>query len=180
MGKRRAELVAHGELPDPDRTGLFTTGFVSITADGPIALFFSGRKHAGGELHLAARGARSRAATAHSHVRRPRSQPAARPRRDRGQLSCARRRHIVDEADNFPAECRHVLEGPRQGVQKDRRACKEQALSDDERLAVHQRDSAPVMAELQRWMHAELDEKTRRANSGLGDAFDYLLKRWTS
>jgi transposase len=34
MGKRRAELVARGELPDPDRTGLFTTGIVSITADG--------------------------------------------------------------------------------------------------------------------------------------------------
>lgn len=45
MGKRRAELLAHGALPDPDRTGLFTTGIVSITAAGPIALFFSGRKH---------------------------------------------------------------------------------------------------------------------------------------
>jgi hypothetical protein len=33
MGKRGAELVAQGELPDPDRTGLFTTGIVSITAD---------------------------------------------------------------------------------------------------------------------------------------------------
>jgi hypothetical protein len=47
MGKRRAELVAQGELPDPDRTGLFTTGIVSVTADGPIALFCSGRKHGG-------------------------------------------------------------------------------------------------------------------------------------
>jgi transposase len=56
--------------------------------------------------------------------------------------------------------------------------CKEQALSDDERLAVHQRDSAPVMAELQRWLRAELDEKRVEPNSGLGDAFDYLLKRW--
>lgn len=56
--------------------------------------------------------------------------------------------------------------------------CKEQALSDAERLAVHQRDSAPVMAELQRWMRAELDEKRVEPNSGLGDAFQYLLKRW--
>jgi hypothetical protein len=56
--------------------------------------------------------------------------------------------------------------------------CKEQALSDAERLTVHQRDSAPVMAELQRWMRAELDEKRIEPNSGLGDAFEYLLKRW--
>ena len=54
--------------------------------------------------------------------------------------------------------------------------CKEQALSDDERLAVHQRDSAPVMAELQRWLRAELDEKRVEPNSGLGEAFEYLLK----
>jgi len=50
MGKRRAELVAQGEVPDPDRTGLFTTGIVSITTDRPIALFCSGRKHAGGNF----------------------------------------------------------------------------------------------------------------------------------
>src|SRR5262249_56747305 len=50
MGKRRADLLALGGLPDPDRTGLFTTGIVSITADGPIALFFSGRKHGGENL----------------------------------------------------------------------------------------------------------------------------------
>jgi hypothetical protein len=56
--------------------------------------------------------------------------------------------------------------------------CRKQALSDDERLAVHQRDSAPVMAELQRWIIAPFDEKRVEPNSGLGEAFQYLLKRW--
>jgi transposase len=44
MGKRRADLLEQGQLPDPDRTGLFTTAVVAITDAGPIALFFSGRK----------------------------------------------------------------------------------------------------------------------------------------
>ena len=87
------------------------------------------------------------------------------------------RRHVVDQVDNFPAECRHVLEALGKVFKTDEQ-CKEQALSDDARLAVHQRDSAPVMAELQRWIIAQLDDKHVEPNSGLGDAFQYLLKRW--
>lgn len=52
MGKRRAALLAAGELPDPERTGLFTTGVVSLTSAGPVALFFTGRKHAGENLKI--------------------------------------------------------------------------------------------------------------------------------
>lgn len=177
MGKRRAELVAHGELPDPDRTGLFTTGFVSITADGPIVLFCSGRNHAG-ENFTALLDARDPGLPPPIHMcdgldrNRPRGHAVI-------EDNCLAhgRRHIVDEADNFPAECRHVLEALGKVFKTDKQ-CKKQALSDDERLVVHQRDSAPVMAELQRWMRAELDEKRVEPNSGLGDAFDYLLTRW--
>jgi hypothetical protein len=177
MGKRRAALVARGELPDPDRTGLFTTGFVSITADGPIALFYSGRKHAG-ENFTSLLAARDPGLPPPIHMcdgldrNRPRGYAVI-------EDNCLAhgRRHVVDEADNFPAECRHVLEALGKVFKIDEQ-CKEQALSDDERLAVHQRDSAPVMAELQRWMRAELDDKRVEPNSGLGDAFEYLLKRW--
>jgi transposase len=177
MGKRRAELVAHGELSDPDRTSLFTTGFVSITADGPIALFFSGRKHAG-ENFTSLLDARDPGMPPPIHMcdGLDRNRPRGHAVIEDNCLSHGRR-HVVDEADNFPAECRHVLEALGKVFKTDER-CKEQALSDDERLAVHQRDSAPVMAELQRWMRAELDDKRVEPNSGLGDAFDYLIKRW--
>jgi len=177
MGNRRAELVAHGELPDPDRTGLFTTGFVSITADGPIALFFSGRKHAG-ENFASLLDARDPGLPPPIHMcdGLDRNRPHGRAVIEDNCLAHGRR-HVVDEADNFPAECRHVLEALGKVFKIDEQ-CKEQALSDDERLAVHQRDSAPVMAELQRWMRAELDNKRVEPNSGLGDAFEYLLKRW--
>jgi hypothetical protein len=177
MGKRRAELVAQGELPDPDRTGLFTTGVVSITATGPVALFFSGRKHSG-ENFTSLLAAREPGLPPPIHMcdgldrNRPRGHAVI-------ENNCLAhgRRHIVDEVDNFPAECRRVLESLGKVFEIDA-ACREQALSDDERLVIHQRDSAPVMAELQRWMIAELDEKRVEPNSGLGDAFQYLLKRW--
>lgn len=177
MGKRRAELVAQGGLPDPDRTGLFTTGIVSITADGPIALFCSGRKH-GGENFTSLLAARDPNLPPPIHMcdGLDRNRPHGHVVIENNCLAHGRR-HIVDEAGNFPAECRHVLEAIAQVFKIDEQ-CKEQALSDAERLAVHQRNSAPVMAELQRWMRAELDEKRVEPNSGLGDAFLYLLKRW--
>jgi hypothetical protein len=177
MGKRRAELVAQGELPDPDRTGLFTTGIVSITPDGPIALFCSGRKH-GGENFTSLLAARDPSLPPPIHMcdGLDRNRPHGHVVIEDNCLAHGRR-HIVDEADNFPTECRHVLEALGKVFKTDEQ-CKEQALSDDERLAVHQRDSAPVMAELQRWIRAELDEKRVEPNSGLGDAFEYLLKRW--
>jgi DNA-directed RNA polymerase subunit RPC12/RpoP len=177
MGKRRAELVTHGELPDPDRTGLFTTGFVSITADGPIALFFSGRKH-GGENFTSLLDTRDPALPPPIHMcdGLDRNRPHGHAVIEDNCLAHGRR-HIVDEADNFPAECRHVLEALGKVFKTDEQ-CKEQALSDDERLAVHQRDSAPVMAELQRWILAQFDEKHVEPNSGLGEAFQYLVKRW--
>lgn len=177
MGKRRAELVAHGALPDPDRTGLFTTGFVSITTDGPIALFCSGRKH-GGENFTALLAARDPDLPPPIHMcdGLDRNRPHGRTVIEDNCLAHGRR-HIVDEAENFPVECRHVLELLGKVFKTDEQ-CKEQALSDDERLTVHQRDSAPVMAELQRWIRTELDEKRVEPNSGLGEAFDYLLRRW--
>jgi hypothetical protein len=36
MGERRAKLLKAGELPDPDRTGLFTTAIVSNTDAGVV------------------------------------------------------------------------------------------------------------------------------------------------
>ena len=50
LGKRRAQLLRTGELPDPERTGLFTTAILSITDKEPIALFCTGRKYAGENL----------------------------------------------------------------------------------------------------------------------------------
>jgi len=177
MGKRRAELVAQGALPDPERTGLFTTGIVSITAEGPIALFCSGRKH-GGENFTALLAARDPDLPPPIHMcdgldrNRPHGHVVV-----EANCNAHGRRHVIDEVGNFPAECQHVLEALGKVFKIDEQ-CRGQALSDAERLAVHQRDSAPVMAELQRWIIAQLDDKRIEPNSGLGDAFQYLLKRW--
>jgi len=50
MGEARAKLLRDGQLPDPERTGLFTTAIIPMIDDKPIALFYSGCKHAGENL----------------------------------------------------------------------------------------------------------------------------------
>jgi hypothetical protein len=110
MGKRRAKLLANGNLPDPARTGLFTTAIVSITGEGPIALFLTGRKHAGENLAdvLAAR-SKDLVPPIQMCDALDRNQPKGHAVIESNCLSHGRR-HIVDEAENFPSECRHVLE----------------------------------------------------------------------
>jgi hypothetical protein len=56
--------------------------------------------------------------------------------------------------------------------------CKERKLSADQRLAEHRERSAPVMKQLHAFMTTELENKRVEPNSGLGKAYEYMLKRW--
>jgi hypothetical protein len=178
MGKRRAALLAAGKLPDPDRTGLFTTAVVAVVATvGTIALFFTGRKHAGENL---ADVLRHRAADLAPPIQMgdalTRNLPKGHKVKDSNCIAHGRRK-IVDEIDNYPAECRFVIE--RLGlVYKVDDECEARGASDQERLLAHQQHSAPLMDDIQKWMSALLADKRIEPNSGLGEAFGYFLKRW--
>jgi len=178
LGKRRAKLVALGTVENPERTGLHTTGVVSITGDGhTIAVICSGRQHAGENL---------------SDLLENREANLPPPLQMSDALSCNSpkghavlacrcmahaRRNFVYELENFPEEGRHVLEQIKE-VYRVEGECREKALSDEERLLAHQRESLPVMNALQAWMKAHLEEKRVEPNSGLGKAFNYMLNRW--
>jgi transposase len=178
MGKRRAALLASGQLPDPERTGLFTTAVVSIVAAiGTIALFFTGRKHAGENL-AAVLDCRESDLTPPVHMgdALTRNLPKG---HEVVQSNCIAhgRRKVVDEIDNYPVECRYVLDRLALVYTLDDE-CKARSASDDERLLAHQKHSAPLMEEARARMAAELDEKRLEPNSDLGHAFNYFLKRW--
>ncbi|MEQ9408506.1 MAG: hypothetical protein RIK87_12300, partial [Fuerstiella sp.] len=50
MGERFRKKPPKEDDQDPDRTGLFTSGVVATLDGARIALFFSGRRHAGENL----------------------------------------------------------------------------------------------------------------------------------
>jgi transposase len=177
LGKRLAQLLARGALEDPDRTGLFTTAVVSRTDEGDIALFFTGRKHAGENLTTLLN-KRDSETPPPIHMCDGLDRNRAKSH-DAIFCNCLShgRRHIVDQADNFPAECRHVLEELGKVFQNDD-ICRDSGMTPEQRLLFHQTESAPIMAALESWLRAELDNKHMEPNSGLGNAYNYLLSRW--
>jgi len=166
-----------GKEPGPERTGMFTTGIVA-TGDGhKIALFISGRQHAGENLKDVLR----RRAV---ELPPPIQMCDALSRNLPGELktilgNCLAhgRRQFVDEADRFPEECRHVLEALAVVYHNDAIA-REQKLSPRERLLFHQAESGPTMEKLHVWLVRQFDERRVEPNSGLGKAISYLLRHW--
>jgi transposase len=178
MGDRRVKLLQNGELPTPERVGMFTSAILSLTKDEPILLFYTGRKYAGENLAalLQARDDELEPPTLMCDGLASRNLPAGHVVNESNCLTHARR-NFVDQCVNFPHECRHVIEELRKVYRVDGK-CKKARISPAERLAVHQQQSAPIMADLKQWMESELKDKRVEPNSGLGKAYNYMLKRW--
>lgn len=162
----------------PERTGVFTSGIVATRDGHRLALFFTGRRHAG--EHLAAVLAR-RAADLAPAIQMcdalARNLPKPLEVIVAHCLAHARRRFVA-VAPNFPAECQYVLETLRDVYRTDAQA-REARLSAEERLRLHQVQSGPLMERLQTALRAQLAEHRVEPNSGLGEAIAYLLKHWT-
>lgn len=159
------------------RSGTFTTGMLSITGARKIALFFTGQKHAGENITdlLAKR---------HAGLDPPIQMCDALSRNTSKEFTVIlahclahARRNFVDEAANFPDECRHVIEALGQ-VYKTDGCARERGMTPHDRLVHHQSASGPVMNRLRGWMTAQFEEKKVEPNSGLGKAFSYMLKHW--
>jgi transposase len=165
--------------PGDKRTGTFTSGIVSIVGAWTIALFFTGWKHAGENLaEVLKQRARELPAPIQMSDALSRNSPKVKGVEPL-QANCLAhgRRQVVDVADNFPEECRHVLETLRDVYHHDAQA-REQAMSPEQRLRFHQEHSEPLMKKLHEWMEAQLGEHKTEPNSGLGKAISYLLNHW--
>jgi len=162
---------------DSERTGMHTTGVVSTREGRKIALFFSGRKHAGENL---------------GEVLKRRAQELGPPIQMCDALdynvpknfavilgNCAvhARRKVVEVAEDFPAECKKVLD-IFVDVYKAEAETQKLGLSPAERLAYHQAHSGPRMQELEQWIRAQFAERRVEPNSGLGKALRYFENHW--
>ena len=176
MGER-AKAAPVDASDQPERTGLFTTGVVATSEGRRIALFFSGRKHAGENL---------RDVLLHRATDLPppiqmcdalsRNRP---PELETILANCLAhaRRQFVDVNEHFPTECRHVLEALQVVYHNDQLA-REQQMTAEERLQFHQQASGPTMADLREWLKRQSEQRLVEPNSGLGTAINYLRKHW--
>ena len=198
MGRRRAQTVAAAEanadaaaieatalppaaetiVPDLDRTGLYTTGIVAECGSQRIALFFTGRRHAGENLEEVLR---RRAAGLPPPIQMcdalSRNYPEQFQTIVANCLAHARRK-FVEVKDHFLAECEYVLGALAEVYAADAHA-KQQQLTPEERLRHHQQVSAPVMERLRDWLKEQIEQRQVEPNSALGAAIEYLRRHWT-
>jgi hypothetical protein len=191
MGQRREQAQAasseQGVLADTkpsgderdgnERTGLFTSGVVALHDGHRLALFFSGRQHAGENL---ADVLQLRAA----QLPPPIQMCDALSRNLPGELQTIvghclahARRQFVDIYDRFPEPCRYLLETLAVIYRNDAQARQDQ-LTPEARLQWHQQESRPAMLQLHDWLKRQLDERWTEPNSALGGAIRYMLKHW--
>ncbi len=163
--------------PNDKRTGTFTSGIVSLVGAWTIALFFTGWKHAGENIaEVLKQRARELPAPIQMCDALSRNTPKGVETLLANCLAHGRRQ-VVEVVDNFPEECRYVLEALG-GVYHHDAQAREQGLSPEDRLRFHQEHSGPLMKGLHEWMEAQLAEHKTEPNSGLGKAISYLLNHW--
>ena len=166
--------------PADERTGVFTSGIVSVAQGWKVALFFSGAKHAGENLAAVLK---HRAAGLSAPIRMSdalaRNAPKLGEEVELQVANCLAhgRRQFVEVLTNFPGECRHVLESLG-AVYRNDAVVREQKMSPEERLRFHRQHSRPVLDKLHAWMEAQLDGHRTEPNSGLGKASQYMLRHW--
>jgi hypothetical protein len=160
-----------------DRTGIFTSGIVCEGLGHPIRLFFTGRQHAGENLAtVMAERQPGLPPPLHMCDGLSRNEPKGHETRS---CNCGvhARRNFVEIRGAFPDECQRVVASFAEIYQVEAQ-CKAQQLSSQQRLQLHQEQSQPVLDKLKGWFIEQTDAKQVEPNSGLGQAMNYMLKRW--
>lgn len=159
------------------RKGRFTTGMVCKSDMYKIALFFSGRNHAGENL--------SRLLLRRSSWLPPPIQMCDALSRNlsisfRTLLAYCLlhgRRNFIDILEAFPIECKHVVDAIGE-IYKYEGIAKKLKMTSAERLEFHRENSRPVMSSLKVWFEKQFEEKRVEPNSSLGKAIKYMLRHW--
>jgi transposase len=173
----KEQMAAAAAGAEQERTGVYTSGLIATQGERAIALFFTGRQHAGENL---AEVLKRRAAQLKAPVQMSDALAANTSGDFKSILAnCLShaRRGFVDVVNDFPEECRFVLETLREVYLTDAVA-RQQRLSPAERLGLHQRESGPRMKQLEDWLKEQITERKVEPNSGLGAAIQYMRKHW--
>ena len=159
-----------------ERTGVYTSGIIGISGNQKIALFFTGRNHAGDNL--------AEVLSRRRHELPPPIQMSdGLPTNTTGDFKSIEancnshaRRKYVEVKDTYVGEVKHILTVYK-NVYKNDKATK--GMTDDDRLSYHRAYSQPLLDDLAEWFHQQIEvEKNIEPNSALGQAINYMQERW--
>lgn len=164
-------------LPKGERRGVQTTGIVCKCGEREIALFVSGRRHAGENLgQLLA--LRSKDLPPPMQVADALAANFAHDYRTI-LVKCMdhARREFIDAEEEVSPETAHVIRELGKVYHHDAVA-KARGLDPEARLRFHRENSGPVMGCLKSWAESLLALKRVEPNSPMGGAITYLLNHW--
>lgn len=174
---RILELMKENETKNPERKGIFTTALLAKTANRQIALFFTGRQHAGENLNnILDDRSEDLPIPVQSCDALSRNIPKDHPTQV-GYCNAHVRRKFYEIASYWPKECITVVSGFNLIFLYDKHA-KEKTLCPQKALEWHQRMSGPVMAKIKEYCQGLIDTKQAEPNSSLGKAIQYLNNHW--
>lgn len=164
------------QLAEKDRRGVQTTGIVAEVGDRSIALYYSGRRHAGENIDrvLAHRppelGPPIQSGDALSANWSRKSQTIAQ------KCLVHARRKFIDIQESFARECQHVLDVIGEVYKNEQQTT---GMTPDERLSFHQQRSGPLLEQLREWVGAQFTQAGVEPNGALGQALSYLQRHWS-
>lgn len=163
-------------LKADDRRGVQTSVIVSEVGTQLIALYFSGRRHAGENV---ARLLQHRVTGLAPPIRMA-DALAANWSGKKGGVEEAKclvhaRRQFTEIENIYPEECGRVLDAIGEVYRFEAHT---KGMTDQERLDYHKEHSKPVMRELKEWVDKQFVDKTVEPHSSLGKALQYLQNHW--
>ncbi|MBA3441558.1 MAG: transposase [Pyrinomonadaceae bacterium] len=168
-------LKENKHLPASERRGVQTSGIVAKVGAQQVALYVSGRRHAGENL---AELLRKRPLDLSPPVQMSDALAAnwaGEFRRIVAKCLAHARRQFIELEAAFPAECGRVLDALAKAYRHDAQTTQMTAA---ERLAYHCAHSGEVMERLRVWIDKQFVERLVEPNSSLGKALAYMVKHW--
>jgi len=173
--KERERAEAGGVKPVAK--AINTSGIVAVLEQHKVVLFFTGHAHAGKNMERVLAHRAQELAPAMQMCDALAANVAGEFETILANCLTHGRRQVADVAEQFPEAARHVIEALAE-VYKNDAQCRQDQLSPEQRLSLHQAHSKPIMEDLQRWMNEQFEQRLVEPNSGLGKALRYLLKHW--
>jgi hypothetical protein len=160
------------------RTGIFTTGIVSVLDEQKVVVYFTGRKHSGENLDelldhrqpgldpplLECDAKKGNAPVNHAVI----------------ECNCNAhaRRKFVEVAQDYSDQCLYVIGDVFHEIYKNDAIARRRKMSPDQRLQFHRETSGPVMVDFKAWLDDQFEKKFVEPNSSLGKAIQYTLNHW--
>jgi transposase len=156
------------------RKGIHTTAILSNVGEQQIALYFTGRKHAGENLEDLLKGRSDGLPTPIQECDALSRNKPKHAETDLANCLSHARRNFYELVDFWPKPVMKIIGHFKTIFMNDRSA----PVSPEERLAWHQKHSSDLMAEIKRYSNELIDNKEIEPNSSFGRATRYLNNNW--